>query len=434
MNISLYRTVWRWHFYAGLIILPILVWLAVTGGLYLYKPEIERAVYGDWIELKARTEPMRLDEMIRRVEQAGGGRVTQVIRPAAADESWRMNLETRDGDRRTAFVDPADGRFLGSTGKGGVMETIRTLHSLAITGPVGNVLIEIVAGWTIILVVTGFYLWWPRKGQRALALRGRPRERRFWRDLHASAGALVGAVILFLAVTGMPWSFFWGATLQQVVDNYRLGRPEAPGPQPSGHAGEHADDAQRSSLPWAMQAVAPPHAHGHGDIGPDRVLALAHERGLSAPYTLNLPAGSGAPYSVSRVQERASEARLLYVEPGTGRVLQDVSYADFGRAAQVIEWGIYTHQGQTYGEANRLVMLAGCISVVLLAISAPVLWWKRRRSGRLEAPPRPAEPKMARGFVIGMLMLGAIYPLTGATMLVAWIMDIGIRRRVTTSH
>ncbi|HEY0115551.1 MAG TPA: PepSY-associated TM helix domain-containing protein, partial [Allosphingosinicella sp.] len=42
---------WRWHFYAGLIVLPVLVWLAVTGGLYLYKPEIERAVYREWIEL-----------------------------------------------------------------------------------------------------------------------------------------------------------------------------------------------------------------------------------------------------------------------------------------------------------------------------------------------------------------------------------------------
>jgi len=29
----LYRTIWRWHFYAGLIVLPFLLWLAITGGL-----------------------------------------------------------------------------------------------------------------------------------------------------------------------------------------------------------------------------------------------------------------------------------------------------------------------------------------------------------------------------------------------------------------
>ncbi|MBS0583085.1 MAG: PepSY domain-containing protein [Proteobacteria bacterium] len=37
---SLYRAVWRWHFVAGLLVLPVLVLLAVTGGLYLFKPEL----------------------------------------------------------------------------------------------------------------------------------------------------------------------------------------------------------------------------------------------------------------------------------------------------------------------------------------------------------------------------------------------------------
>lgn len=434
MENSLYRAVWRWHFYAGLVILPFLVWLAVTGGLYLYKPEIERAVYRDWIELGAPSEPMPVDLMIRRVEQTTGGRATQVIRPAARDESWRMTLDANAGSR-TAFIDPASGDVLGATSEGGVMNTIRDLHGLVITGPIGNAMIEIVAGWTIILCVTGFYLWWPRGAHRALALRGRPRERRFWRDFHASAGALAGAVILFLAVTGMPWSVFWGANLQKLVANYEVGRPQAPGPQPwerEGH-GHHGGESHRDSLPWAMQAAQPPHAHGTHDIGPQRILGLAERRGLAPPYTLNLPRHARAPYSVSRTPERASEARLIYVEPATGRVLQDVSYQEFGPGARAIEWGIYTHQGQTYGEINRLIMLAGCIGVVLLAISAPILWWKRRRSGRLEPPPRSADPKRARGFVALMLVLGAIYPLTGATMLLAWAADALLGKRAKAS-
>ena len=39
---DIYRMVWRWHFLAGLIVLPVLAWMAVTGSLYLYKGEIER--------------------------------------------------------------------------------------------------------------------------------------------------------------------------------------------------------------------------------------------------------------------------------------------------------------------------------------------------------------------------------------------------------
>jgi uncharacterized iron-regulated membrane protein len=41
-----YRTVWRWHFYAGLFCIPFVIWLATTGSIYLFKPQIERGWIG----------------------------------------------------------------------------------------------------------------------------------------------------------------------------------------------------------------------------------------------------------------------------------------------------------------------------------------------------------------------------------------------------
>ena len=37
-----YRTVWRWHFYAGLFSIPFVIWLSITGSIYLFRPQIER--------------------------------------------------------------------------------------------------------------------------------------------------------------------------------------------------------------------------------------------------------------------------------------------------------------------------------------------------------------------------------------------------------
>lgn len=416
---SLYRIVWRWHFYAGLIVLPVLAWLAVTGGLYLYKPEIERIVYRDWI-VRPGAGPMLLaSQLIADVERATGAHVAQLAIPAARSQSWQMTIE-QGARRRTAFVDPGTGRVLGITAReGGVMKLDRDLHSLVITGSIGNALIEIVAGWTIVLVLTGFYLWWPRGAAPALALRGLPRHRLFWRDLHASAGALIGAVILFLAVTGMPWSVFWGKQVQSAIAAHGLGRPKAPGPQPWEHA-EH----EKSVLPWSLQAAPSPHAHGMGDIGADRVLAIAAAHGVLAPLTLARPAAMGSPYLVSRAAERSEEAHVLYVDPASGRVLQDAHAADFGAGARAFEWGIAVHQGQQYGEANRLVMLAGCLGALLLAATAPILWWKRR----FAVPPMPADPRRTRGVAATMLAIGAVYPLTGATMVVTLIGERLLRR------
>ena len=36
-----YPTVWRWHFYAGLFCIPFVVVLAVSGAVYLFKPQVE---------------------------------------------------------------------------------------------------------------------------------------------------------------------------------------------------------------------------------------------------------------------------------------------------------------------------------------------------------------------------------------------------------
>ncbi|WP_375195811.1 PepSY-associated TM helix domain-containing protein, partial [Sphingobium sp.] len=129
---------WRWHFYAGLIVLPVLALMAVTGALYLYKPEIERAVYHDRIVLRSQGQALPLSRLVAAVEQASGGHVTQLQRPARADESWRLMV-----GRAIWFVDPHDGRVLGSLAGGGVMKMVKDLHSLMITGPVGNRLVEV---------------------------------------------------------------------------------------------------------------------------------------------------------------------------------------------------------------------------------------------------------------------------------------------------
>ncbi|MDX3908260.1 MAG: PepSY domain-containing protein [Sphingobium sp.] len=412
---SFHRIIWCWHFYAGLIVLPMLLWLATTGALYLYKPEIERAYYGAWTQRQYAGEPISLSQIVRNVEIQTNGRVTRIERPGDARESWRVGVTMADDTRQTAFVDPAFGLVLGSMAGGGLMETVKELHSLAITGPIGNGLVEIVAGWAILLCVTGFILWWPRGTNQALALRGSPKHRRFWRDFHASTGALVGGVLLFLALTGMPWSGFWGSGLREGINAAGLGRPPTPAPSSS----EHADHETAQMLPWSMRDGTQPMGHHAHVIGPDRAAAIAAAHGMGGALTLSFPKEPGAPWVASSPVTRVQDNHILFIDAADGRVLQDARYADFGAGAKAVEWGIYTHQGQQYGEANRLVMLGGCIGVWLLALSAPVMWWKRRQGGRLSAPPRPVPQTRMWGVTTAMLVAGAVFPLTGATMILA---------------
>lgn len=438
---SFYRAVWRWHFFAGLLVLPFLVLLAVTGGLYLFKPEFDHLLYRSMVEVPAREAPQAAPSVIQAsVENATGGHLLQMTLPDYPDQSVSVIIRDISGDALTAYADPYDGRYLGSTPFGGFMQTVRKLHSLQLWGFWSSSLIEIAAGWAIILAATGIFLWWPR-GRKGgvVTIRETPRSRIFWRDLHAVVGVFAAAVILFLAITGMPWSMFWGNKVQGWATQANLGRPAAPAQvtpafilgnhvdpaAPDAHAG-HGGHEGHAQMPWALEKATPPAATSDPalpDIGIDQAAARFAELGLSGAYSIQPAEGPRGAYVGTRTTDQVENARTIYLDPRSGDVLADVGFADYGPAAKTIEWGIAVHQGQQYGPLNRYLMLAGCIAIVLLAVSAVVMWWKRRPRGKIGEPPLPAS-KRAAGIILAIIVVaGIIFPLVGASVLLALVVD-----------
>jgi len=452
---ALYRAVWRWHFIAGLLVLPFLLLLAVTGGLYLFSPELDHLVYRPWDEVSAQGRAIAPSELAQRVERATGGEVLQLVLPQRTERAVRMTVHVPDAGTRTVFVDPYDGRVLGSTRFGGVMQVVRKLHSLQYFGPAASWLVEAAAGWAIILVGTGVFLWWPRGREGGVvSVRGRPRERVFWRDTHAVTGVFAGIVIVFLAVTGMPWSDLWGGKVQELATHAGLNRPDPPAevvpdwqlenfvpkstdptrPHEHGHhhgatapqAHDHHHSATTPPLPWALEKANPPQSQLSPTAAPidiDRAIAAVDRAGLPKPYSITLPQGPAGAFVATYTPDKVEDVRVIYIDQYDGRVLDDVGYARFGAAAKVIEWGIAVHQGQQFGSVNRYLMLAGCIAIVVLAVSSVTMWWKRRPKSSLGLPPAPADARVYRWLVAIVAPPALFYPLVGATLLVALLLE-----------
>lgn len=440
---TLYRAVWRWHFIAGLLVLPFLLLLAVTGGLYLFSPELDHLVYRSWDQVAADGRTISAAALVRRVEQQTGGQVLQLALPKRPDRAVRMTVYLPQAGSHTAFVDPHDGSVLGTTRFGGVMQIVRKLHSLQYFGPAASWLVEAAAGWAIVLVGTGVFLWWPR-GRRGgvVTVRGRPAERMFWRDTHAVTGVFAGLVIVFLAVTGMPWSDVWGGKVQELATHAGLNRPDPPAevvpewqletfaprgadlalPQEHGH--HHG--AAAPSLPWALEKASPPHSHAAEHAAPidiDRAIAAFERAGLPRPYSVTLPQGPAGAFVGTYTPDKVEDVRVVYIDQYDAHVLDDVGYARFGAAAKVIEWGIAVHQGQQFGSINRYVMLAGCIAIVVLAVSSITMWWKRRPKKSLGLPPPPADARVYRWLIAIVAPVALFYPLVGASLLIALLLD-----------
>lgn len=426
----LYRAIWRWHFYAGLLVIPFMILLAITGGLYLFKDELNTLFYSDYLTIAPQEGPtLPPSEIAAKATATLPGTVTGYLRPANSAAAATITIKGADGAKQRVYVDPYTGDVRGQLSDSGFantpfMKLVRKIHSLEYFGWIANRVIEIVAGWAMILVMTGIYLWWPR--QRAAGnfkIRSGATRRPFWRDLHAVTGLYTGAFIFFLAITGLPWSGFWGNKLNTYADQAGLGYPP-----------QYWDDVPKSTVPmkdamtqtsWSLENVPMPAAtpNGNAPIGLDRAVAIFDGLGIHRGYGIDLPKGEDGVYSASVYPDKIAFERIIHVDQYSGKVLFDGGFSELGPVGKSIEWGISIHMGQEFGRLNQLLMAAACLAILLMSVSAIVMWWQRRPKGSLGAPRYPSDFRVAKGAMAILVVMGLLFPLVGLSILVALAID-----------
>ncbi|XUY27732.1 PepSY-associated TM helix domain-containing protein [Agrobacterium sp. rho-8.1] len=445
-SVNLYRAVWRWHFYAGLFVLPFMITLAITGALYLFRDELDNVIHSDLkrVEMVQNTPSARPSDIVASALASVPGIAVKYTTPADPGASTEITVTTPQG-KQAVYVNGYTGQALGSLpDRGTVMWTIRYLHSLKYFGTYARYLIEIAAGWSILLVATGIYLWWPRQQSGGvITVRGTPKKRVFWRDIHAVTGLFVGAFIVFLAVTGMPWSGVWGGKVNEWANGSNYGYPAGVRTDIP-MSGEKLDDVSKTS--WSLEQAKIPtsavHDHGQHDdtmnmagmdmspmsIGIDKAIARFNELGLSAGYTVALPTTPQGVYSGSVYPDDLSKQRVIHLDQYSGEPLIDMNYADYGPLGKSLEWSINVHMGQQYGLANQIVLALACLGIMLLAVSGGIMWWKRRPKGSLGVPPMPQRRRTLYGLAAILAIGGILFPLVGVSLLVMLILDLFVQK------
>jgi len=448
---SLYRTVWRWHFYAGLIVAPFLLILAVTGALYLFNDEINDALYPHQRFVAEHRPDRPTSELIgAALSRFPGGSATRIDMPTAPGRTAQVFVTPASGEPQRVYVDPGTAQVLGTyIYTHTIVGFADVFHGSLMLGDRGDAVVELAACWGLILVITGLYLWWPRGRFRVvgtLVPRLGAKGRMFWRDLHSVTGVWTALLIAFLILTGLPWATVWGGLLKQGTDTLGIGYPanhRLHGATPATHAPPVQTVKQAiGEAPWTLEnapmpvstAPADPHAEHRGGgmgmmmdmpmagIGLDGAVAILKREGMTTAYRLSLPSGATGAYTAYTYPDRPEGQRTLHIDQYSGRILGDVRFADYGVAAKAVELGVQIHMGNYFGRANQIIMLIACLGVILLSLTGPLLWWRRRPAKGLGAP-REIAPLKLRTVALITLGLGVIFPLAGASLIVILIGD-----------
>jgi uncharacterized iron-regulated membrane protein len=374
----------RIHRWLGLALAPWILAVALSGTVLAFRAPLEA-----WLDPAlflvpgGAPGPARFDRMAASVtarypDRRIIGFARDGLRP---DESFQVDLTrparggrpvdpaapgfnpVRDADLEV-FVNPATGAILGARPFWGWVRTVYWLHKELLAPFAGAPFLGVLGVAFLGLLIAGLVYWWPRPGRQGGALRivtGRGL-RRLTRDAHAAAGAVTAALLLTSAATGV--FMCYEIRIERLLASLGLARAAAPAPAPT---------------------AAPAPGRGRGITIQQAADAARRAYPAFEPVLLGLPFAGGNSYSVQMFPRNASRVWWT-VEVSVNRVTgQAVGVFDPSRQPagnSLPLWVIFLHNGQMFGLAGRLAVLAEGVILSMLVLSGPWLWWTRRRAGR----------------------------------------------------
>ncbi len=374
----------RLHFYAGLLVAPFLLVAAVTGMLYAFTPQIEKAVYRAELTVAHpgdATLPLADQVAAARAAHRGGELLT--VRPGDRSVTTQVDFSdpSLDADHQhTVYVDPYTGRVTGQLttwwAATPLNEWLDNLHANLHLGETGALYSELAASWLWVLALGGVILWWRRHTAKRrmlvpdLAARKGVRRTRGW---HAATGLWITVGLLFLSATGLTWSNHAGENFTALIDSLDSSRP-AVSTDLTGTAAAASGGGHHAGMNMGGSGEAAP-------VDPAAITTVyqsARDAGLTGAVSITVPADATTAWSVTGNDSLWPVGRDSVAVDSTGKIVERIDFADWPFLAKITQWGIYAHMGQLFGLANQFLLAALALGLICVIVWGYRMWWQRR--------------------------------------------------------
>ncbi|WP_405890787.1 PepSY domain-containing protein [Streptomyces sp. NBC_00133] len=412
----------RLHFYAGLLIAPLLLIAAVSGLLYSLSFQAEKFVYRHELQVPAGDRSVPLATQVEAARKAHPEGTVTAVWPSSEDGATTRVLMTtpqvEEGESLAVFVNPYTGEIRGeladSFGALPLRAWLSGLHSNLHLGDFGRNYSEMAASWLWVVSLGGLLLWLGRRrrAKRELLLpeRGATGRRRAL-TRHGAIGMWAVAGLVMLSATGLTWSKYAGENIDAIQTQLGGATPSVSAElQPGGGEGgghEGHDGGGEAG-------------HQGPDIGIDKAVEAAAAKGVDGEIAVTLPA-DGSGYVIKETDKQFPvHLDSVAVDPADGRVMDELRFADYPLLAKLTRFGIDVHMGKLFGLANQLALAALALALILLIVWGYRMWWLRRPTkDRTLSVGRP----MPRG-AWRKLPVTVLLPIAAATVPVGWLVPM----------
>jgi uncharacterized iron-regulated membrane protein len=383
------------HLPVGLLAGVVILIMCVTGVLLAYEKQIT-----SWADTRgyrsappsAETRHLPVETLVGKAREARGANpsaITLKSDPAAP-------AEIAFGREATLFVNPYSGQVLGE-GSQSVRSFFRTVTDwhrwLGAKGDNRNVARAITGACNLgflFLVVSGFYLWWPRswnlKALRSVTWfrRGLPGRARDF-NWHNTIGFWCAPALFVIVISGVVISYTWAGNLV-----YRIAGETPPAPRANQQQPGRPNNAEAAPEPitnidsaWAM---------AERQVGDWRSISLQLPTSASAPLTFNIDSGTGG-----QPQKRGQ----LVLDRTTGAVTKWEPFSSYTRGRQLRSILRFAHTGEVAGIVGQtiagIVTLGGAVLAftgLALAFRRCYAWISKRAAKRAILSRTPMETQI----------------------------------------
>jgi uncharacterized iron-regulated membrane protein len=407
----LYRAIWRWHFYAGLITLPVLLTAAITGGLYVFREELERVIHPRLMFVEPQPQIISYNEQLAKGVAALPAGATIHGISISDDPARATSIIAEIGHEHyvSVYVNQHTGAVLGQLDYDrSLFGVILNIHRMLLAGTTGRVIVELATSWGVILILTGLYLWWPRRGSKALGVwlpRLSGKSYVIWRDWHTVPGFYFSALAFLVMGTGLFFTVIFARGYQAVT-------------------------YVTNSYPASY--LSPPKSirkEGAANLGVDEIIAAARREQNQKEMYVDFPHTAEGSFTVyAGSYDSPSTLTFLYIDQYSGATLDAIRWRDISAAAKVQVSAYAIHIGSIYGLPTKVLAVLVCLMIVAMVVTGAAMWWLRRPRGKTGFPIKPVEAKPPKWVIAVICLLGVLMPAAGISMLLILVIDWSARR------
>lgn len=399
MTTKIEQWIWRWHVIAGLVCLPIVLLLSITGGIYLFKDGYEANQLETLKQVtESQSPPMSFHYQRQLAERQWDKSPTGIVLPQTIHEASQF-ISGRFSHKSSLFLDPYTRKVNGIIQQNKTdMHTVRKLHGELLLGSFGTKIVELVASWLIVLILSGLYIFWPKNNRlkTLFTVKINQGKRILYRDLHTVLGFWFSLFLLLIITGGLPWTDVFGSGFKWVHQQTDSGYPKA----------------------WSGRSFIS--EENNEPLPLDVFIKKAKALNLEGEVSITFPKSSKGIYSISNQTSDLAKIHKYHFDQYSGEQLYHGTWDNIGILMKTRLWVMAFHQGQ-FGLWNWILVLLTAIGLTFLSLAGLLSYLKRKQNGQWSLPPQPKQFSVNPLFIGGIVLLALVLPLFGLSILLLFI-------------